>query len=193
MKGRFCLFLAGIMLITGLACKEKKKVADKRFFPVVSYLNSQVAQVDTSLNTIKKYIFIDSARTDTVYIPREQFRAAAQDFLTVPDLSTAEFAGRYDYSEQFDESLKRVLIVNTPVSPEKEIIQRQEVLIRPGDGSGDKVTNIVINTLTSSKDSTIEKKMLWRVDQSFTVTTIRQVAGQPEITSTYKVVWNEDE
>ena len=192
MRSLYGLLLAAFIFLSLVACKSKKKTADPRFFPVLSYLKSQVAQVDTSLNTIRKYVFTDSAHTDTIYIPREQFRATAADFLAIPDLSTADYADRFTYSEQFDETLNRVLIVNTAINPEKEILQRQEVLIKP-DPSGDKVTNIIINTQFNSKDSSIEKKMLWKVDQSFTVTTIKQVKGQPEMTTTYKVAWNEDE
>ena len=33
--------------------------------------------------------------------------------------------------------------------------------------------------------------MLWKVDESFQVTTTKQLAGQPETTSTIKVIWNE--
>ena len=39
----------------------------------------------------------------------------------------------------------------------------------------------------------MQKRLLWKIDESFQVTTIRQLAGQPETTSTVKVVWNEDE
>ncbi len=192
MKSFTRILISFLLIVAMLSCKTKKKVSDKKFFPVLSYINSQVAQVDSSLNSIRKYVFIDSLHTDTNYVSREQFRSVASDFLTIPDLTDEDFADRYTESEQFDETLNRVIVVTLPVKPEKELIQRQEVLIKP-DPSGDKVTNIIINTTSSSKDSSIQKNMLWKVDESFTVTTIRQVAGQPETTNTYKVVWNENE
>ena len=34
--------------------------------------------------------------------------------------------------------------------------------------------------------------MLWQVDKSFQVTTIRQLPGQKETTTTYKVIWSEE-
>jgi hypothetical protein len=64
-------------------------------------------------------------------------------------------------------------------------------LIRPDPG-GDKITSIIINSVNNSKDSSVQKRMLWQVDQSFQVITTRQLPGQPETISTIKVVWNEE-
>lgn len=181
-----------LLLLFLISCKEKKKEPKEKFFPIISYLRSQVAQMDSSLYTIRKYIYIDSTHTDTQYIPREQFRQVAKDFLSLPDISSEDFEDRYTEEKQFDEMLNRAILVYLPVKPEKEIIQRQEVLIKP-DPSGDKVTSVIINTFSSSKDSTIERKMLWKMDESFQVTTTRQLPQQPETTSTYKVAWNEND
>lgn len=187
------IFLWVIFLLTRFtSCKEKEKQAKEKFFPVLSFLQSQVASIDTSLYSIRKVVYIDSLRTDTVYIHRENFRKEAQDFLTIPDISLSKYADRYNEEKIFDETLNRVLITYTPLNPEKEIIQRQEVLIKP-DPSGDKVTNIIINSLQNSKDSLVQKKLMWKVDESFQVITNKQLPGQPENTSTVKVVWNESD
>jgi len=187
------IFLWVIFLLTRFtSCKEKEKQAKEKFFPVLSFLQSQVASIDTSLYSIRKVIYIDSLRTDTVYIHRENFRKEAQDFLTIPDISSGKYEDRYNEEKIFDETLNRVLITYTPLNPEKEIIQRQEVLIKP-DPSGDKVTNIIINSLQNSKDSLVQKKLMWKVDESFQVITNKQLPGQPENTSTVKVVWNESD
>jgi hypothetical protein len=85
-------------------------------------------------------------------------------------------------------------MIYSPKDAKKEEVQRQEVLIKPQPGtSEDQVTSIFININQSNKDSSIEKKMLWQVDESFQVTTIKQYPGKPEVTSTYKVSWNESE
>ena len=65
-------------------------------------------------------------------------------------------------------------------------------MIKP-DPSGDKVTNIIINQVINSKDSSVQKRLLWMIDESFQIITIKQLKGQPETTSTVKVVWSEDE
>lgn len=173
------------------ACRSSEKENPEGYFPVLSFLKSQVAQVDTTLNSIRQYIYIDSTRIDTVYVHRDQFRELAKDFLNIPDLASSKYKDRYKEDKQFDETLNRALFTYTPVNPEKELIQRQEVLIRPDPG-GDKITSIIINSVNNSKDSSVQKKMLWQVDQSFQVITTRQLPGQPETISTIKVVWNEE-
>jgi hypothetical protein len=184
------VFLALFLLIS---CKQKKKEKppNERFFPVLSFIKSQVAQVDTSLFSIRKVIYVDSAKTDTTYYPREKFKDLATDFLNIPDLADPKYAERFKEEKQFDETLNRVILTYLPVTDEKEEIQRQEVLIHP-DPSGDKITSIIIDYFINNKDSSVQKKMLWQVDQSFQVTTTRQLAGQPETNSTYKVIWNEE-
>ena len=151
-----------------------------------------MADIDTSLYSIRKLIYVDSLRTDTLYLHRENFREEAKEFLSVPDISASGYRDRYVEEKLFDETLNRVLLTYTPLNPEKEEIQRQEVLIK-ADPSGDKVTNIIINSMINTKDSSIQKKLLWKVDESFQMTITKQLAGQPETTSTVKVIWNADE
>jgi len=175
-----------------ISCGRKKNEPKEEFFPVLSYLKSQVADIDTSLYSIRKLIFLDSLRTDTLYLHREHFREEAREFLSLPDISSSAYRDRYVEEKRFDETLNRVMLTYTPLNPEKEEIQRQEVLIKP-DPSGDKVTNIIINSMINTKDSSVQKKLLWKVDESFLITITRQLAGQPETISTVKVIWNADE
>jgi hypothetical protein len=88
--------------------------------------------------------------------------------------------------------MNRVVLTYSPLKPEKEEIQDQEVLIKP-DPAGDKITNIIINRIINTKDSSVQKRLLWTVDESFQVITTKQLNCQPETTSTIKVVWGENE
>jgi hypothetical protein len=191
-------FITGIAFLFIISCKDKKKEepkeAKEKFFPAVGFILNQVNHIDTSLYSIIKVVYgeSDSARNDTTHIRREDFAAAAQDFLTLPDLFRPEYAERYTESKGFDETIGRAWLLYTANNPEKEIIKDQKILIEP-DPSGERPTSIIINTGISNKDSLVEKKLLWTVDKSFLVTTIRQLAGQPEVTTTYKVIWNEDD
>jgi len=193
MKKIWPLLFISLALFSPIACKQKKKPKpeNERFFPVLSFIKSQVAQVDTSLYAIRKITFIDSVRADTAYYPREQFRELAKDFLNIPDLADSKYEDRFTEKNTFDETMNRVILTCEPVNPVKEELQRQEVLIRP-DPSGDKVTSIIIERLVNTKDSLVQKRMLWQVDKSFQVTTIKQLPGQPETSSTFRVIWNED-
>lgn len=179
------------------ACKQKKSSNSNSgqkedFFPVLSFIKSQVAQIDTSLYSIKKIVPIDSVHSDTSFVPREEFRSLAKDFLDMPDISEEKYKARYKEEKLFDQTLNRVIITYTPQNPDKEEVQQQEVLITPGP-SGDKVNSIIIEKLISNKNGFLQKKMLWLVDRSFQVTTISQKPAQPETTTTLKVSWNEED
>lgn len=194
MKHQLPGWLAFISVLLVIGCKSSKKDEEskEKFFPVVSFLKSQVAHVDTSMYSIRKIVFIDSTRMDTVYFPREQFRDLAVDFLSIPDLSDPKFCKRFKEERQFDESLNKVILTYIPVDAEKEEIQKQEVLITPSP-AGDKITTIIIDHYLNTRDSTVQKRLLWQVDKRFQVVKSSQLPGQPEINTTFQVVWNDDE
>ncbi|MBL7739245.1 MAG: hypothetical protein JNK14_08490 [Chitinophagaceae bacterium] len=193
MKKAVCHLLPGLLVLL-FACHSKKKdsPAKEKFFPVLSYIKSQVAHIDTSLYSLKKITFIDSIRTDTTYYRREHIRELAVDFLNIPDIFDDTFSERFKEYKQFDQTLNKVIITYTPVNPEKEEIQRQEILITPAP-EGDKVSTIIIDHFASNKDSMVQKRLLWQVDKSFQVVTTKQLPGRPETNTTFKVIWNEDE
>ena len=174
------------------ACNQKKSPdKSESFFPVMSFLQSQVADIDTSLYPIKKIVFADSLHSDTIWVKREEFRGLAKDFLDIPDISDKKYKKLYTEEKMFDESLNRVILSYKPADPDKAEIQKEEILITPNAATGDKVSSIIIDWLVANKEGSMQKKMLWLVDQSFEVTTISQKPGEPETTSTLKVTWNE--
>jgi hypothetical protein len=185
-----------VLFLSSIACKQKNSDPDQNqkesFFPVLSFIKSQVAHVDTSLYPIKKIVFTDSTHSDTIFVPREEFRRLAKDFLDIPDLTDKKYKKRYSEEKLFDEQLNRVSITYKPENSDKEEVQKQEVLIKP-DPSGDKITSIFIDRVINNRDSFLQKTMLWRVDKSFQVTTSAQKPGQPETTTIMKVTWGEDE
>lgn len=189
------IILLSLLFVTGLsACKSGKEKSKKEdFFPVLSFIKSQVADIDTSLYMIRQVNIIDSVTADTSFIKREDVRGLAADFLEMPDLFEQKYKERYNETKLQDETLQRVIFSYKPIDPDKEDIQLQEVVVSPNAATGDKVHNIIVNRAVVNKDSTVEKRMLWQVDQSFQVTTITQKAGQPEVTRTIKVIWNEPE
>jgi len=189
MNKYFALLLPIIMVLP--ACKSKKKEPEKKFVSVLSLIENQVAHVDTSLYSIIKIVQNDTLPGDTIYIPREEFRAAAKDFLSIPDLSDKKVAKRYKEEAIFDETINRFIITYTPEDPAKEEIQKQELLVTPNTATGDKVNNIIIDRVISNRDSFMKQNLLWQMDRSFQVATTLQKPGKPEKTTTVKVVWNE--
>jgi hypothetical protein len=195
MKKYVCFFSA--VILSAMACKQKQHEENngsekESFFPVLSFIKSQVADIDTSLYPIKKIVITDSTHSDTIFVPREEFHRLAKDFLEIPDLTDKKYKGRFKEEKLFDETLNRVIISYKPQNPDKEELQKQEVLIVP-DPSGDKVSSIILDRVISNRDSFLQKNMLWQVDKSFQITTIAQKPGQPETTTIMKVTWDDKE
>ena len=187
--------LYALVLATGLfsvaACKSKAG-SEKELWPVLPYLYSQAAAVDSTLAPIRKLIYHDDGQVDTQFVHRKDFRKVAADFLELPDISNKKYSGDYNESEVLDETINRLIVRQTPIDPEDALIQSQEVLIKPAL-EGDKVTTVMIHTLQNEKDSTIQKRMIWQIDKSFQVTTIVQKGKGNETIATYKVEWGVEE
>jgi hypothetical protein len=180
-----------LILLLFVSCKEKPEVSKNDFFPALSYIQSQVALVDTSLYTIYRLEQRDSSKTDTIYVRREEFRQLANDFLSLPDITKGKLSKDYKEEEIVDETLNAVILTYLPQQPDKVAIQRQEVVITPNLTGESKVKSIYFDYRVTTRDSSVEKKLLWQNDRYFQVLTLRQKPGQPEESSTLKVVWED--
>jgi ABC-type uncharacterized transport system auxiliary subunit len=185
--------LAGLICIACLTgCKAKKKNTDdeSKFFPVLSFIKGQVKNIDTSLYRIVKVETIDSAST-TTYIKREEFQKYAKDFLDLPDISSEKWMDDYEETKMFDDVLNNVILTYTTTKPDNEV-RREDVMLEPTNASGNsEVKNIIINTLQSNNDSTIEKNMVWYVNKRFTVVTKIQKSNRPEKIKKLELIWND--
>jgi hypothetical protein len=190
MKKPFSFILISTLFL--ISCKNKKAAGAEEtstdYFPVLSYIKSQVAHVDTSLYRIIKLVQRDSTTRDTIYLKREQFREAAKDFLSIPDISSGDLKDEYTETKIFDQDLERAVLNYMPKEPDKEIT-RQEVIINPGS-DGDKVQSIFINRVISTEDSTVQKILFWEIDKKFKVVTLIQKPNTPEKKTTEEVIWN---
>lgn len=175
-----------------IACKNKKKEPEKKYVSILSLIKSQVAHVDTSLYPIIRLDVEDSLHTDTSYIPREQFAGLAKDFLTIPDLADKKTAERFKEEVIYDEGYNRASVIYTPLDPQKEEVQLLQLMADPNSPEKNNVKSIIIKRGFANRDSSVNKNLLWQMDQSFQVVTISQKPGQPETTSIMKVIWNED-
>jgi hypothetical protein len=173
-----------------IGCNNKKNEDENNsgYFPVLSFIESQVAHVDTSLYAIIKVVKTGES-SDTQYLKRENFKKVAHHFLNIPDITKGKLADKYVELKMYDESLAQVILNYTPKNADAEI-QRQEVLIKPNP-MRDVVTTIYIDQLQKFKDSTVLKKMLWRVNKRFKVVSIIQKENQPEKIITEEVIWND--
>ncbi|MBD0331350.1 MAG: hypothetical protein ICV66_01720 [Chitinophagaceae bacterium] len=176
-------------LLAGLySCNGSEKKSSK-FFPALSFIKSQVAHVDTSLYRIIKIEKKDSL-PDTTFIRREEFRHYANDFLTIPDITVKKTKKKYTETELYDETINKIVFTYVPKNADAEI-RRQEVIVQPDQQNGDKVESIYIDRWITSKDSSVQKKMMWQVDKRFKIVTIIQKNNQPEKIRILEVVWND--
>jgi hypothetical protein len=190
MKISIALF---IQLLFIAACKSPEKKDENqnlKVTPVLSFIQGQVAQIDTSLFAIKRIEILDSLHSDTIDISRNEFRAQAKDFLDIQDISLEQYKGQYEESQTYDQDLKLISLLTLPKSPSSSDIQKQEVIITP-DTQGGKIKTIYIDRERSNKDSSVIKKMTWQVDEYFQVLTLKQLPGKPETTHILKVTWKD--
>jgi hypothetical protein len=182
------------ILISLVACNSDKKKSEEKntdsVTSALSFIKSQVAQIDTSLFVIKKIEIRDSLPADTTDVHRNEFRSLAKDFLDLPDISLDKYKDQYTESKNFTPEINMVSLMTLPKEPSSAEIQKQELLITP-DSEGGKMKTIIVDREWVNKDSSIIKKMIWQVDKYFQVVIITQMAGQPETTKTLKVVWND--
>lgn len=188
MKKGLLAFSLAVLIIS---CKNKKNKENGDFFPAASFIQSQIAHIDTSVYPLLKIVKRDTL-IDTSYIKREEFRHYAQDFLSLPDITKKSLRDQYTETEMYDESLNNVMLDYTATNPDAEI-RRQEVIIEPNAQEGDKVKTIYIDQLINKGDSTVQKRLTWRTDKRFQVTTIVQKQGQPDKIKTTEVIWNDFE
>jgi len=180
------LSLTFVLLV---ACKGE----EKNYVSIPSLIEEQVAHIDTSLYSITKYIYkgTDTIPVDTFYIRREDFRNEADAFLQLPDLSLSKLAKRFNEESRYDELLKRVILTYTPKNAKEEDWQKLEVMIAPEPATGDKVTTILANKVVNNRKGLLQEDMLWMMGHSFQVTRIAQLPGEEAVTTTYKVIWND--
>jgi len=180
------------LLPFAFSCKSKsnEEATDAEpYFPIKSYIESQIAHVDTSLYTIQR-IETQNNRSDTTVIPREEFKKQAQDFLEIPDITKNKWRDDYEEFKTFDEDLQSAIISYRSKEGDAEV-RRQEVIIKPNAAEGDQVKTIFIDRNFEEGSSSIQQKLLWEVNKWFRIVTITQKPNQPEQIKTVQVIWKE--
>ena len=118
------IFFYFAILIFYLSCNTKSHEKQEDFFPVLPFIQNDVADVDTNLYPIIKIISKDSLNADTFFVKREEFRELAKEFLEIPDLTLKKYKKLFLETKFLDQSLNRVIITYRPKYPEKEELFR---------------------------------------------------------------------
>lgn len=179
------------LMILSAGCKDKEKNENATsFFPVSSFLKGQVKNVDTSLYRIIKIETVDG-KTDTSYIRREEFGEVAKEFTTLPDIGSEKLSDDYVESQLYDESLEAFILTYTTKEEDNEIQRADVMLGRANEEGTNDVKNVIIRTIENKSKTSIEKSMVWYVDQKFIIITKTFTKDQPEKIKKLEVIWND--
>jgi len=176
--------LAGFIAVS---CTGKKESKTEGIISVTSIFKGQVNHIDTSLYQIIKYETLEG-KTDTVFLKREEVRALAADFLSLPDITKNNYAENYTEERILDRSQNSLSIISTAKN-EKLEIQKQIIIVPLDETSTGKVQSVYIDRWLQAKDSIIEQKLFWQIDKYFQVGNIILTGDQPEKMKIMKVSW----
>lgn len=126
--------------------------------------------------------------SDTTSTTKDQFRVSAKEFLDIPDIASANRMDDYAEANDFDEILNNVLLMYTAKNQEDEV-RNETIMMEPDDQGNTHVKTILINTIHSGKDSTIEKNMTWHIDKRLQIVTKISKPGQPESINILVISW----
>lgn len=182
------------MLLILLSCKtqqEKKPEIqqfdnkDIQFYPVIQQIDSQVHQVMVTPYYLyeKRTIgsVIDSFAIDTV-----QFRKLAAEFLQsdISDTTIKKFYKETVFSDLTTKSITLNYTTNHPDLPVRSV----DVLL---DEETQLLKRIFINRTYISNDSTVELKLGWKTNESFSINKVTTLKSGKQLVEQQLVVWNE--
>jgi hypothetical protein len=181
------LIVPVLIAILFTACKEKKEANQEPPISVLSIIKGQLNHLDTSLYGVTKYETADNI-TDTAYLTRDEIRKFAAPFLSLPEIADKNYYKNYTEEKVID-AQQETLSITTIAKNENAEIQKQIIVIALADVSNGKVQSIFVDRHMSSKDSTVEQKLFWELDQYFSIHNIIEKENQPEKTRFTKVAW----
>jgi hypothetical protein len=170
-----------------ISCKNKKIDSTKAYFSVIDYLKGEVKRMDTLPLHFTKITGVDST-FDTVTISKKEFHQFTEEFLDITDISSKSKADDYTEVNDFDEILNNVLLIYTAKNPEDEV-RNETIMMQPDDQGNTYVKTILANTITTDKDSAVEKNMTWHIDRRFQIVTKVNKPNQPEKIKTVIITW----
>lgn len=177
-------FISGFLLFS---CKEKKEPLKDPAISVISIIKGQLNQLDTSFFQLTKFETVEG-KTDTTYIKREDIRALAKDFLTLPDISQNNYTDNYSEERLIDET-QNTLSITAVAKDEKLEIQKQIIIVPLDKFATGSVQSIYIDRFVQVNDSSLQQKLFWEIGKYFQVGSITQKGNEPEKTHVLKVTW----
>ncbi len=163
----------------------KEDTTAKAFYPIGSFIRSQLIYIDSMPLAVLKYTTINHI-TDTSIIEKKAFKAIAAAFIT-PNIGSPELQPQYEETSFIDATLGTITLTYAP-NNEKAVIRKTDILLKQ-ENTG--VKTIYIEKYFPGMDSTVTQKMLWTANRNCQVTTIVQKKDQPEAIILERYVWDD--
>ena len=184
----FGLYILVICISIGCKNKKKEPADNSNYFPVLSFLQSEVKKIDTSLFSITKVVTVNDV-SDSTPIPREQVRGLAQEFLNIPDLRSEEGKWYNEIHVTDDNANTGSWTYN---NEENDVRKIQVFFVKTGLNFENTVTTVYIEKEQEKGDSLVQKRLLWdSVDDYFQVRTITSKKNSPDKIENLRVVWQD--
>ena len=165
----------------------KTTTEEKSFFPVAEYIQGEIKVVDSMpVGILKKTI--RGNKKDSGFIERPEFHSLASEF-TSPELSKTELEKNYNENSFADQSTENFTFTYSPLKPDAVKFGRIDVLVKPGQTS-DKVRSIYLERSYVRQDTTVNERLYWKANSSFSITTEKKYKEKEPIIEQLIVIWN---
>lgn len=166
---------------------RQKDNADGEFYPIGSFIRSQLMYIDSMPLAVIKYTTLDNV-TDTAIMEKNDFKAIAATFMT-PDIGSPKLKPQYNETSFIDATLGTITLTYIAKHNDAGIKKADILLDRESTG----VKTIYIEKNLPAADSSVTKKMLWTANRNCQITTLVRKKGQPEKIILERYVWDDRE
>ncbi len=169
----------------GATAADTSTVA-KNYFPVLDFLQSEIAYVDSFPLKIMKYTVING-KTDSLQITSAIFKQLANASLP-PGLDSASLEKKFRENSFMDQTTGKLTFTYSTKDTANGL-KRVDVLASPDMGF-DKVKSIYLESTGKDGDMGVTEKIFWKTRESFTVIRVYQPQNQPSYNTQLKLTWD---
>lgn len=159
---------------------------EKSYFPIAEYVKGEVRIVDSLPVGIMKKI-IRGSHKDSSFIERPEFHILANAF-TGNDLEKSSLEAKYTEHSFMDQTTGYYTFTYQPKEADAPY-QRIDVLVKPG-ATSDKVSSIYLQKSSLLNDTSINERLFWKANTSFTITREKKYKDQQPVVEQLLVIWD---
>jgi hypothetical protein len=188
----FCLFF----IFLGCHTSPKELSANDgdennpSIFPVTSFLKGQLLEID-SMETTPLKITAANGKTDSVWLKREDVRAAAAPFLT-PVIDSATMSSLFSVKSFLDQTIHAYTFTNDPKVklPDSISLRHWDVYMSPETNKVTRIYMVKEKMVGIVKTTT---QLTWFSNKWFSIRTITQAPEKKPEIKEEKMIWDFEE